>query len=145
MTGILEDVRDIEKVFAFLAQILTKLDTIAEAAEESNFVIDMYADDPGGTTGVLGTQGRGLNRQYNGPYIITDILVTWAIGGPPTSAILQIGDRTYQFPPLSGIQSLNSLLIEVQRDDVITFTVTPAAACHLEIMGNVKKRSREHT
>jgi hypothetical protein len=137
-------IRDAEIVFAFFAQVLEKLDDIVQTNIETEFTIDMYGDDPNGATGIIGTQNQGLFRQYNGPFIITDILATWTVTGV-TSVTLQLGDRTLQFPVASGVQSLNSLQIEMQRDDQIVMTVTPKQPCHLEIMGNVKKRVRETT
>lgn len=255
---VLHPVRDVEKVYAFLGKMVEQLDDIVNSMSEDSFKIDMYGDDPAGVLGIVGTQNRGLYRQYNGPFIITDILATWNVPAPSassevkgsvaapaantvivstasfpagtyqvqwsvelegtvavgtddnnfnlnansavfaqsinpaldnvypqatqiitlttagtivvrnalaasagstysasitvtpisaqnTTVTLQLGDRTLQFPSASGIQSLNNLGIEMQRDDVITLTVTPPQACHLEIIGSVKKRVMERT
>lgn len=261
---VIAEIGDVEKVLGFLAAMLQKLNLLVESGIEDSFVIDMYGDDPNGVFGFIGTQNQGLYRQYNGPFLITDILATWGVtpatqgasltkqgtatgpgalatiasiasvpagtysiewtvgygsgavaaaeqnnmqlaglpggvlpaiipavanttqpqqtvqdvvltapttitvqsigagtatavyegqlvitpiaaGAGPTTVTLQLGDRILQFPPASGVQSLNDLKLEMQRDDVIALTVTPKAACHLEILGNVKKRAREST
>lgn len=138
--------KDAEIVFAFLAKVLEKLDDIYQTQVEQGFTIDFYGDNAGTGSGssIIGTQNQGLYRTYNGPFIITSILATWTITGV-TAVTLQLGDRTLQLLPGPGFFNPQALEIEMQRDDQIILTVTPPAACHLEIMGNVKKRVRETT
>lgn len=145
----LEFLGEAEKAYAFFARMLDELGNIRAAVEESAFPIDMYGDDPAGTFGIIAQPFKpGGSAQiftnYNGPFIIDSILATWSISGPPTSVTLQLKDRTFQFPPSSGIQNPQALAIQMDRDDQIILTVSPKAACHLEIMGHVDKRKRDY-
>lgn len=239
-----------------------ELKHIREKLTQDQLEFDMYADDPAGVTGIIGSSvgqlGGNLARQYNGPYIIRDIVATWAtstenpaptanasgnatapaagaaiattatlqpgtyqiawtaglqgaaaaadannfalrqgatiivgsvnpgaagsypqipvtftltsattfsvaaigagtaaivysaqiivtpVNVQPTKVTLQLADRTFQLTPEPGVFSVTDISLKMQRDDQIVLTVTPAAACHLEIMGYAEKRRTDH-
>jgi hypothetical protein len=152
VTEIAEDVREFvtdgEKAFMLLAKLYTEMHRIAEHLVQDQLEIDMYGSDPSGIFGVIGGTGNSapLARQYNGPYVIRDIIATWAAGeAAPTSVRLVIGDRTFQCANESGLFAITDVNIKVARDDQVILTVVPAAACHLEIMGYAEKRRNDRT
>lgn len=138
---------DAEKSYAFFARMLAVLGNILDAVQESTFDIDMYGDDPNGVSGKIGAlTGAGvapLLRTYNGPYTIQTILATWNTAAV-TSVILQLGDKTMQLVPAQGIFNPQGLKIKMSRDDLVALTVTPAAACHLQINGYAEMRRRDY-
>lgn len=257
-------ISDFEKTFMLGTKLYHELKHIREKLTQDQLEFDMYADDPAGVTGIIGSStgqlGGNLARQYNGPYIIRDIVATWATSsenpspsvngsgnatapgadgtiastpvlnpgtyiiswsvglagaaaaadannfvleqdtGPvtivgsvnpgtagqwqqlpvtvtltaastisveaigagtagvvysaqivatpatvqPTKVTLQLADRTFQLPAEPGQYALTDVAIKMQRDDQVVLTVTPAAACHLEIMGYAEKRRTDH-
>lgn len=64
---------------------------------------------------------------------------------PVNSATLQLKDRTLQLPTQAQIVNLQQLSIPMDRDDQVVLTVSPAAPCHLEIMGVAGLRKRDKT
>jgi hypothetical protein len=129
-------ITDIEKMFALFAKLFEDMRDIRAKLQDAKFPIDVYDDDPSGTTGILSP-----NAAYNGPWIVEYIVATWVPTGV-TSVTLQLGDRILQLPVTAG--SFNAqTYIELARDDSMKLTVTPAAACHIELSGYARKRIRD--
>ena len=96
-------VSDFEKTMAMGAAILEEVRNVRQKLEVDTFVIDMYGSDPGGVYGVISTRAPSttsapLLRNYNGPWMIETLLISWAAG--VESASLQIG--TDRVIPLQG-------------------------------------------
>lgn len=132
---LMHPITDMEKMFALFGKMFENQRDISQKLTDNKFPIDTYDDDPNGATGILTP-----NPIYNGPWVITGILATWVATAPTTSAILQLGDRTFQLPPTAGFFSATDLYIQMQHDDTLKLSITPVAACHIELMGWANKR-----
>lgn len=141
-------ITDAEKMFAFQAAMLEELGNIRRAVDETEFNIDMYGDDPGGTFGIIqgpqkSTTAAPIFVNFNGPYLITSLLATW-VTTSVTAVTLQLKDRTLQLVPASGIFNPQGMMVQMDRDDQIILTVAPKQPCHLEIFGQPDERVRNY-
>lgn len=143
-----EMVTDFEKSAMLFSKLYSEMRKIRQKLTQDQLEVDMYADDPAGVTGIIGSAtgqtGGNLSRQYNGPYVVESILATWIVAGV-TSVTLKMGDRTFQLLPSSGFFNPQAMKLKMARDDQIIMTVTPAAACHLELFGYAEKRRTDRT
>lgn len=129
---------DNEHVKLALAYLVRDIGDIKRFFARNQFDVDMYLSDNGSNpTGVITPQ-----KVYNGSWMIQLILATW----DPTSAVakLTIGDRIIPLPVTAGTFSAQ-VEMQVQRDDVINFTVTAGKACHIELMGSADIKRFDRT
>lgn len=111
-----------------LAYLVRDISGIKRSLEKGQFDIDFYMSDNGtSSSGIITPQ-----KQIIKPFMIGYILATWDTTS--NVATLQINDRIMKFPPTLGFVSFDCA-IQVQKDDVLTFTVQQGKACHIEIMG----------
>lgn len=131
-------VSDAEHFRLALAYLVRDISGIKRSLEKGQFDIDFYLSDNGThPTGIIAPQ-----KQIIKPFMIGFILAVWDTTS--NAATLQINDRIMKFPPTLGIVSFDCA-IQVQKDDVITFTVQQGKSCHIEIMGSSDWRKMDRS
>lgn len=124
-----EELSEHSKHFAFYAQIIGEINSMRRMLVDHNRVVDEWASSNVGELETVVTP----HKDWHGSVVITSILATWPITS--TSAVLQLGDRTFVFPPALGYVNISGLKLQLEYADDRIFTVAPAGVCAIELCG----------